>query len=160
MRAEGLNVTCQILGFLDVANPSAISRSDIDAWVAEGVVEYLGNTTDVRPIIAQADAVVLPSYREGTPRTLLEAAAMARPMIATNVSGCREVVVDQVNGLFCEVRSAASLAACMKTLQGCDVATWEAMSKAGRAIVEARFDEQLVLQAYSAALGRLKQHET
>lgn len=145
LRAKGMNVTCQILGFLDVANPSAVSRSEMDAWVVEGVLEYLGSTTDVRPFIAQADAVVLPSYREGTPRTLLVAAAMARSIIATYVSGCREVVVDQVNGLFCEVLSAASLATCMKTMQDSDEAILEAMPKAGRAFVENRLDERLVL---------------
>lgn len=157
LRAQGGEVTFQILGFLDVANPSAISRTEMDAWMAEGVVDYLGSTTDVRPWIAQADCVVLPSYREGTPRTLLEAAAMGRPLIATDVPGCREVVVNEINGLLCEARSAESLTAAMTRLLASDAATWASMANAGRELMVSRFDERWVLQAYSTALARLSQ---
>ena len=75
------------------------------------VIEYLGEAHDVRPLIAEADCVVLPSYREGVPRTLMEASAMGRPIVATDVPGCREVVDDGVTGLLCEVSNADSLAA-------------------------------------------------
>ncbi|MEZ5645274.1 MAG: glycosyltransferase [Burkholderiaceae bacterium] len=78
-----------LLGFLDVQNPAAISRAQVQQWVDEEVVEYWGTSTDVREQIAQADCVVLPSYREGTPRTLLESAAMGKPMVTTNAVGCR-----------------------------------------------------------------------
>jgi glycosyltransferase involved in cell wall biosynthesis len=103
-----------LLGFLDVKNPAAISWAEMDAWVAEGVVKYLGESDEVRSQIAAATCVVLPSYREGTPRSLLEAAAIARPIITTDAVGCREVVGDGVNGYLCKVRDAADLAVKME----------------------------------------------
>ena len=84
----------QLLGACDVANPSVIEREQIAKWEQAGLVEYLGTTSDVRPIIANADCVVLPSfYREGVPRTLMEAAAMSKPLITTDNVGCRDVVL-------------------------------------------------------------------
>src|SRR5699024_11014592 len=103
-------VRFQLLGALGAANRSAVDADSLAQWQAEGIIEYLGTCEDVRPCIAAADCVVLPSYREGAPRTLIEAAAMARPVIATDVPGCRAVVEDQVTGLFCEAQSADSLA--------------------------------------------------
>ncbi|WP_338025140.1 glycosyltransferase, partial [Burkholderia sola] len=104
------NARFQLLGPLGVDNPSAIGRADVDAWVDEGIVEYLGEAHDVRPHIAAADCVVLPSYREGVPRTLMEASAMGRPIVATDVPGCRDVVADGETGYLCRVRDSASLA--------------------------------------------------
>ena len=83
----------------------------MQAWQREGVIDYLGEAQDVRAFIGNADCVVLPSYREGVPRTLMEASAMGRPIVATDVPGCREVVENGVTGLLCEVKSADSLAA-------------------------------------------------
>src|SRR5581483_9725820 len=99
----------QLLGPVGVDNPSAITQSDIEGWCKEGIIEYLGEAHDVRPVIANADCVVLPSYREGVPRTLMEASAMGRPIVATDVPGCREVVDDGITGLLCEVKNAHSL---------------------------------------------------
>ena len=155
LRAQGLNVTCQCLGFLDVANPSAISREEMAAWVSEGVLEYLGTTSDVRPFMVQADAVVLPSYREGTPRTLLEAAALGRPLIATDVPGCREVVADGENGFLCEARSADSLAAAMRRLAELPPEAWQVLADGSRRKVARQFDERLVFAAYEQALTRV-----
>ncbi len=106
LKRVGIDARFQLLGFLDAQNRTAVPRALVEQWVSEGVIEYLGPQDDVRPFIAAADCVVLPSYREGTPRTLLEAAAMAKPLIATNVPGCREVVEDGVNGLLCEAADA------------------------------------------------------
>lgn len=144
-----------LLGFLDVRNPAAIPREQVDAWVAEGVVEYWGTSEDVRPEIARADCVVLPSYREGTPRTLLEAAAMARPLVTTDAVGCREVVDDGVNGYLCEVRSAPSLAGAMARMAGLGPAERAAMGEAGRARMARQFDERLVVEAYLKAVRSL-----
>ena len=144
-----------LLGFLDVQNPAAISRAEMDAWVAEGVVNYLGVSDDVRTQLATADCVVLPSYREGTPRTLLEAAAMARPIITTNAVGCREVVDDGVNGYLCKVRDAEDLAAKMEQMMLQSPEQRAEMGQRGRAKMEAEFDEQIVIGKYLAAIEEI-----
>jgi glycosyltransferase involved in cell wall biosynthesis len=120
----------------------------MDEWVAEGVVHYLGVTDDVRPHVAAADCVVLPSYREGTPRTLLEAASMGRPLVTTDAVGCREVVDEDENGFLCEVRSAMSLADAMRRMILLGGAGREAMGLQGRAKMAREFDEGLVVSAY------------
>jgi glycosyltransferase involved in cell wall biosynthesis len=153
LRKECPDARCALLGFLDVENRTAVSRADVDAWVAEGIVEYLGVTDDVRPYIAAADCVVLPSYREGTPRTLLEAAAMARPLIATDVPGCREVVDDGVNGFRCEVRNARDLADKMRTMIEMTDIERAAMGHAGRSKMEREFDERIVINSYIDVLS-------
>ena len=145
----------QLLGPIDEANRSAISRSQIDAWVAEGVVEYLGTTDDVRPFITGASVVVLPSYREGLPRSLLEAAAMSRPLVATDVPGCRQLVDDGVNGFLCSVRDAASLAEAMQRLAALPGPRQAQMGEAARRKVQEQFSEERVVEAYLEALARL-----
>lgn len=142
----------QLLGAAGSENRSAIDRPTVDAWVAEGVVEYLGTTADVRPAIAAASCVVLPSYREGAPRTLIEAAAMARPLIATDVPGCRAVVDRGVSGFLCEVRNAESLAAAMERFLDLSPEAQQAMGAAGRAKMKREYDQALVVEAYRAAL--------
>ena len=141
-----------LLGFLDVQNPAAISREQMDAWVDEGVVRYLGVSDDVRAQIAAADCVVLPSYREGTPRTLLEAAAMGRPLITTDAVGCREVVDDGVNGLLCRVRDADDLADKMEQMIALSADERTEMGRRGREKVEREFDERFVIDAYLRAI--------
>lgn len=142
----------QLLGAVGSENRSAIDRLTVDAWLAEGVVEYLGTTADVRPAIAAASCVVLPSYREGAPRALIEAAAMARPLIATDVPGCRAVVDRNVSGFLCDARDAESLAAVMERFLVLSPKAQEAMGAAGRAKMEREYDQALVVAAYRAAL--------
>jgi glycosyltransferase involved in cell wall biosynthesis len=145
-----------LLGFLDVQNPAAISRAEMDAWVAEGVVNYLGVSDDVRAHLATADCVVLPSYREGTPRTLLEAAAMARPIITTDAVGCREVVDDGKNGYLCRVRDSGDLAEKMEWMLLLSPEQRSEMGQRGRAKMEAEFDEQIVVVKYLAAIEEIR----
>lgn len=124
-----------------------------------GVVEYLGNVSDVRPIISRASCVVLPSYREGAPRTLIEAAAMARPVIATDVPGCRAVVDRDVSGFLCEVRSAESLAHTFERFLGLSPSERLAMGKAGRIKMEREFGEHIVVARYAEALARVSKQK-
>ena len=152
LRQEGFDVECCLLGFLDVQNPAAISRAEMEAWVASGDVRYMGVSDDVRTEIAEADCVVLPSYREGTPRTLLEAAAMGMPIVTTDAVGCREAVDDGVNGFLCKVGNAADLARCMKKMLALDSAQRAAMGAAGRRKMEQQFDEKIVIERYLEAL--------
>ncbi len=156
LRAQGANIEVRLLGFLDVDNPSAISRAEIEAWQAEGVLEYLGSTDDVRPHIAAAHCVVLPSYyREGVPRTLLEAAAMARPLIACDSVGCRDAVDDGVNGFLVRVRDASDLSQQMLRFAALGDDQREAMARASRRKAEREFDEQFVIDAYRRLLRDL-----
>lgn len=148
VRARYPKARFQLLGFLDVANPSSIPKTVLNGWVHEGVIEYLGSADDVRNAIAEADCVVLPSYREGIPRSLLEAAAMARPVIATHVPGCRDVLVAGHTGLLCEAASESSLAETMLDFMALTREQRRAMGQAGRAFVESRFDEKIVHSTY------------
>lgn len=152
MRREFPQAEFCVLGFLDVQNPAAISRREVEAWVADGVVNYLGLADDVRPHLAQADCVVLPSYREGTPRSLLEAAAMARPIVTTNAPGCREVVDDGENGYLCKVRDAQDLADKMRSMLLLPPEQRAEMGRRGREKVEREFDEQIVITKYLEAI--------
>jgi len=148
----------RLLGFLEVENHSAVPRHIVDGWVQEGTIEYLGQTDEVRPHIAASDCVVLPSYREGTPRVLLEASAMARPVITTDTPGCRDVVDDGVTGHLCRVRDAHDLAEKMLTFAALSQAARAKIGAAGRAKMEKEYDEEIVIAAYlkaiQQALGR------
>jgi len=148
LRAKYPYARFQLLGPVGVDNPSAITQNDVDGWVREGIIEYLGEAHDVRPMIEAADCVVLPSYREGMPRTLMEASSMGRPIVATNVPGCRDVVADGVNGVLCEVRSADSLAAKLAQMLDMSDAERRAMAERGRERVANEFDERIVVQRY------------
>jgi glycosyltransferase involved in cell wall biosynthesis len=152
IRAASPSARFQLLGALGADNVSAIDARTLNGWVAEGVVEYLGTTPDVRPHIAAAHCVVLPSYREGAPRTLIEAAAMARPVIATDVPGCRTVVMRDVSGFLCQARSAESLAAAMRRFLDTHHEARRAMGRAGRERMERHFDEAHVISAYRDAI--------
>jgi glycosyltransferase involved in cell wall biosynthesis len=142
------DVECQLLGFINTESANSISLERIRAWEQKGLVRYLGRTDDVRPYIANADCVVLPSYREGAPRSLLEAASMARPIIATNVAGCQDVVDDNVNGLLCAAKDAHDLAEKMMRMVEFSPEKRHEMGMAGRAKVTRQFDEKIVIRKY------------
>jgi glycosyltransferase involved in cell wall biosynthesis len=156
LRSELPDARFQLLGAVDEGNRTAIRQPELDSWIAEGVVEHLGTADDVRPSIAEASAVVLPSYREGLPRSLLEAAAMARPLIASDVPGCRDVVDDGINGFLCAVRDVGSLTAAMRRLAQLPRRQQLAMGEAGRRKVQERFSEALVVNAYLDVLAELQ----
>ena len=137
-----------LLGFVGVENVSAISSAQMDEWVASCAVEYWGAASDVQPMLAQADCVVLPSYREGMPRTLLEGGAMGRPLVATDVPGCREVVKDGETGFLCEAKRADSLAEAMLKVAGLSPQQRAELGRAARAHVVSQFAEKYVIDSY------------
>jgi glycosyltransferase involved in cell wall biosynthesis len=155
LRKKLPSATFSLLGELDVQNASAIQKQELDAWVGEGVIDYLGYAPDVRPFIGQSTAVVLPSYREGLPRTLLEGAAMGRPLIGTDVPGCRDVVREGVTGFLCEVRNVDSLAAAMDRFAQTAHEERGRMGARARAMAEREFDERLVIGAYLEVIRAL-----
>lgn len=145
----------QLLGALAPENRGAIDPDVVRGWHAEGTIEYLGQASDVRPHIAAASCVVLPSYREGAPRTLIEAAAMGRPIITTDVPGCRSVIEEGVTGYLCAARSAESLAqACRKFLELPTGARAD-MGRRGREKMKREFDQAIVIGAYRKVLAGL-----
>lgn len=141
-----------LLGPMGAENRTAIGPDVVRAWHDSGALFYLGARDDVRPEIAAADCVVLPSYREGMPRSLLEAGAMARPVVATDVPGCRHVVADGETGVLCCARDVESLRDAMARVIAMPPAAREAMGRAGRARMEEVYDEAHVISAYRAAL--------
>lgn len=144
----------QLLGPPGGDNPSAVPDREVERWATEGIVEYCGVSEDVRPFIAAASCVVLPSYREGLPRSLLEGAAMARPLIASDVPGCRELVEHGVTGLLCDARSAGALAEAMEAMLALSSRQRAAMGKAGRGKAETEYDQRLVADVYLAEVAR------
>jgi glycosyltransferase involved in cell wall biosynthesis len=152
LKESGVKAEFCLLGFLDVQNPAAISSEQMKEWTNQGFVKYLGVSDDVREHIASADCIVLPSYREGTPRTLLEAAAMGKPIITSNVVGCKEVVEHGVNGFLCEVKNAQDLALKMKEMLVLSDDQRRLMGENGRLKMEKEFDENIVIQKYLQAI--------
>lgn len=148
LRQAGRSVRFQVLGALGDANPTAVAHSEFEAWLQEGVLEYLGTTNDVRGAMAAADCVVLPSYHEGMPRSLLEAAAMGKPVITTDVPGCRDAIESGVTGLLSRVRDADDLARQLQRMLDMPQAERAAMGAAARQRAVRQFDEQLVLTQY------------
>jgi glycosyltransferase involved in cell wall biosynthesis len=148
------DVRFRLLGPVEPNGPGAVGQADLDRWREEGLIDYRGSVADVRPELAEADCVVLPSYyREGTPRTLLEASAMAIPIITTDSAGCREALIAGDTGFLCEPRSARSLARAMLAIASMPSGMRRAMGRAGRAYMERRFSEAVVHRAYLDALS-------
>ena len=141
-------VQFHILGQLGANNPACVSIQQMDEWEQTRTVKYLGETSNVLPYIEKATCVVLPSYREGVSRVLLEAASMQRPIIASNVPGCREIVVEGHNGFLCEAQDTNSLIACMMHMLAVSPLELTAFGKNGRTHVLKHFDEQKTIALY------------
>lgn len=152
LRTRGYKARFRLLGALGSQNRTAIKPETVKAWVEEGIIEYIGHVSDVRPQIEAADCVVLPSYREGAPRTLIEGAAMARPLIATNVPGCRDIIEDKRTGFLCAPRDASSLVSAFENFLALSPTERESMGKAGRKRMEQYYDQAYVVSAYEKAI--------
>jgi glycosyltransferase involved in cell wall biosynthesis len=156
LSADRDDVRFRILGIVEPTSPSAVPHEQLMRWEEEGIIDYLGSSDDVRESYSQADCVVLPSfYREGVPRVLLEASAMALPVITTDMPGCRDAVEDRVTGLLCNPRSVDSLVSAIGTLIQMTVEERRAMGLAGRRKMETQFDEAIVHRAYFDALAKI-----
>jgi glycosyltransferase involved in cell wall biosynthesis len=145
-------VEVQLVGFVDAKNPQAISKEQVDYWVEKGWVKYMGSTNDVRDYIAEADCIVLPSYREGISKILLEAASMAKPIIASNVPGCRDIVEHGSSGYLCNVMDTHDLALKMKKIINLSEKDRQKMGYIAREHVRREFDENIVLCKYLQAV--------
>lgn len=145
------SVQCMLVGWID-SNPNAIAQSELDQWIAETRIEFLGRLADVRPAIAACSVYVLPSYREGTPRTVLEAMAMGRAIITTDAPGCRETVVHGDNGFLVPVQDAKALAQAMLNFID-EPSLQKTMGTRSRQIAEDRYDVHKVNEAMLAGMG-------
>jgi glycosyltransferase involved in cell wall biosynthesis len=153
LRAILPNARFQLLGNPDAGNPTSVSDTELQSWIADGIVEHLGEHRDVRPYIQQADVVVLPTYREGMSRALLEGAAMGKPLIGSDVAGSRELIDEGLTGFLCRARDAHSLADAMERMSGLPTERLAEMGRAARAKVEREFSDEVVVRAYLNVLA-------
>jgi glycosyltransferase involved in cell wall biosynthesis len=145
LRAEGAQVDFLLAGEPDEGNPGSVPQQVLQQWVREGLVTWLGHVSDMPALLKTVDAVVLPSYREGLPKGLVEAAAAGLALVTTDAPGCREVVTDAVDGLLVPARDALALARAIRTLHD-DRALCRRFGAAARQKALQRFDECIVLQ--------------
>ncbi len=154
LKAQNIAVRCQLLGKIEAFGGLGIPHAEVQSWVDEGLIEYLGTVEDVKPIINEADCVLLPSYREGVPRTLIEAASLGKPIIATNVPGCRETVRDNFNGFLCNVKDPKDLADKMKVMMAVEKSILQKMGINSRLLAVEKFDVGLVIKKYDHAISK------
>ena len=154
LKASGVQVRCVLVGKVDMKNPSTITEAQLRRWEKEGVVEWWGHCDDMAGVFAASHAVVLPSYAEGLPKALLEGAACARPLIATRVRGCQEIVRHGENGLLVPLKDPHSLAQAIATILG-DKALRQRMGAKGRAIVVNEFGAERVARETIGLYRRL-----
>lgn len=148
LRPSYPDVKFQLLGNIDEGNRTAITEDELIEWEADELIEYLGFKKNVKPYKINCDCLVLPSYREGTPRTLLEGAAMEKPIVTTDVPGCREVVDHGINGFLCKVKDPVDLANKLETMINLPENKRIEMGRQGRLKMQNTFDEKIVIQKY------------
>ena len=149
----------QLLGEVGVNNRTAIQFSELEGWINDDLICYLGVTDQVEKVISGCDCIVLPSYREGMPRSILEAFAVGRPAIVSDVPGCRDIVDHKINGLLCKVKSSRDLARKMITMLRATHEYRNKLSEKGRRKVECFFDEKIIIDAYIESINNIAIHE-
>ncbi len=148
LKAKKYEFEAQLAGSIDEISTMGVPKSTISEWHKKGIINYLGEVKNVSELIISCQCVVLPSYREGTPKSLLEAGAIGRPIIATNVPGCRDVVIHNENGYLCDVKSPNSLADMMEKMLLADENTLKSFGERSRKLIEEKFDERIVIRKY------------
>jgi glycosyltransferase involved in cell wall biosynthesis len=149
------NIEFGLLGELDSINRTVISKKKILELHSDGVINYLGKTDNVRKLLANADCVVLPSYREGCPRSLMEASSMAIPIVTTDVVGCRQVIDDGITGLLCRVKDSSDLALKMELMLNMSKIDRKKMGELGREKMLKEFDESIVISRYMRTINNI-----
>lgn len=152
---ESEDVVFTLIGALDESHSRSVPKEEVEAWVSKGHIKYYPHSNDITSLLDDAEVVILPSYREGTPRTLLEAAAKGRALLTSDVPGCREVVKDGQNGFLFKVKSAESIAEKAREYLSLSVEEKLALGRSSRKIAEETFDENLVIGAYVDAIGQM-----
>jgi len=160
VKKEYPNTSFKLLGDLYTQNPTAIQEEELKSWIQEGIIEYLGYKDDVKSEIEKADVVVLPSYREGLSRVLLEAASLERPIITTNVPGCKDVVKDKKNGYLCHAKDINDLKDKMIDMISLPYKERVKMGQYGREKVIQEFDKEIVIKKYLKTIKELSTFST
>lgn len=155
LQRKGLPVKCQLLGFFDEGSRIAISRREVELWQQKSLVHYLGDTDDVAPFIQHADCIVLPSYREGMPLSLLEGASMCKALIAADTPGCRSAVEDGINGYLCHEKDSEDLARKMMAYYRLSPTEKEKMGQAGRQKVLEQYTGEHITAIYLQKINTL-----
>lgn len=153
LKKESINFNFLIAGKVETEAKLGVNEDTISQWEKEGLVDYRGIVKDIKSFLGEVDCVVLPSYREGNPRALLEAASMSLPMVATNVTGCKEVVVNGENGYLCEVKNSDSLALALKKIVSLPLNEYLSFGKMGRERVVNHFSEEIIIKKYEAIIA-------
>ena len=149
LQVQNAKIECSILGFLERKNPDAVALSDLETWRKEGFIDYLGETHDVRPYLANCDILVLPSsYREGVSRILLEAMSIGRPIITTDNVGCGLLVEHLKNGFLIPQKSPAALVEALQFFASLSYEERVKMGRKGRTIVQSNYEETIVIEEY------------
>lgn len=156
LKQKNYHIRFQLLGAMDETANLGIPKVLLNKWIDDGLVDYLGFTDNVLTIIQNADCVVLPSYREGLPRSLLEAMAVGKPVITTDVPGCRNVVKEGVNGYLCKLKDEEDLAAKMEKIISLDSNALNQMGEKSRELVKNNFDEKFVISKYLEAVNKVQ----
>jgi len=154
-KKSGYKASFIFAGAVETEADLGITKDMIQAWEKEGLIHYANVVKDMKTFLAEIDCVVLPSYREGTPRALLEAASMSLPIVATNVPGCKEVVIDEKNGFLCEPKNSHSLLEALKKMVSLPLNNRLLMGQAGRKRVKECFSDKVVLTKYRSAINNL-----
>src|SRR5687767_8320532 len=152
VRSQNQNTQFWLIGEIDKENPSSINNEDLMKWIRDPNIHYHGATEDVKKFIEKSDCIVLPSYREGMPKVIMESMAMERAVITTDTAGCRETVDENVNGYLVPVRDSASLAKAMLNFIDLSKSEQEKMGQAGRAKVLSEFDDRVIADQLYIAL--------
>lgn len=147
IKSEIKDVEFWVLGELDAENPSRVEKKELLGWIEDGIIVYQGFQKDVRPYIAKSDCIVLPSYREGMPRIILEAMSMAKPVITTRTAGCRETVIENISGYLVNVEDVEDLVKAMKEMINIGNEKRVEMGKAGRELAIKEFNSEKIAQA-------------
>ena len=156
IKKKYLNIKFQLLGQIEKDNPDYVNTKQLNRWIKQDLIEYLGETNDVRNHIANSDCVILLSYREGLPKSLLEGSAMGRPLIATNVPGCKHVVIDTVNGYLCNLKDIQDTYQKILHFINLDFKKKSNMGLQGHLLTNKKFSNSIVINKYLRIFNRVK----
>lgn len=160
IRAHYSKAQFWVVGAIDEGNPSCVSPEMVQSCVDAGIITYYGPSDQVREMMRECDVVVLPSYREGLPRVMLEALSMAKPIITTDAPGCRETIIHGENGYMVPIRDWMALKTSMEKMLAHSNIELVEMGKKGRQMALEEFDEQAIIQRYFEIIDSIFEQKT